>query len=109
MLGQILRPLAAVVPVLAALIRRTDRRLTDRLKAASALDAARAVAIETPSALEDWRLRRMLRGGAVRRAPGGLWFLDEAGMAAYRRGRRARALSVVAVVIAATIVIYLVS
>jgi hypothetical protein len=94
----------SVIPsLLAAAILHADRRIFRRLRAAGAEDAARAVPLAAPHALARWRLARLVSGGAIKVAGAGeppRYYVDEAGVALYRRSRRYRALVMVGVVAA---------
>ena len=87
----------AILPALvAAAILRTDRRLVQTLRSASALSAAGAIVLAPRNTLHRWRLRRLAQVGAVHvgTTPGSI-YLDESGWHAYRSMRRRRLLLVV--------------
>ena len=105
-----LRAIAQLAPALAILVavalRRAERRLVARLRAAGATSAERAIALEPLRAVSAFRLRRMARRGAVRRAAAGHYYLDEPGYAAYRQARRRRAMAVIGAALAAALAVY---
>ena len=74
--------------------RRTMRRLVHRLRRADATAPDRACRLDGLSWLQARRLRRLLAVGAVREVSPGMFYLDEAGLAAWRRGRLRRVLAV---------------
>lgn len=89
----VLRALAPVVLFFAALTVGTDRRLVRTLRAAGALDAARAIPLSPRSPLGRWRLHRLIGRGAVHEV-GARFFLDETAFAAYRSARRRTVLTI---------------
>jgi hypothetical protein len=76
--------------VLAAKIRREERRLVDWYRARGGLDSDRAVSVHPEGAVADWVHQRLIRAGAIRFA-GERYYLDEDAYAAFRRRRRQRA------------------
>lgn len=95
----VLSGVGAFPAVMAALILATDRKIVGRLRAAGATSPTHAVAFDPPGLVGRARLRRMLSTGAVREAGTG-YYLDETGYVRWRSGRRKRALSLLAIMVA---------
>ena len=74
--------------------RRTVRRLVHRLRRAGATTPDQACRLDGLSWLQARRLRRLLAAGAVREASPGMYYLNEVGLGAWRRGRLRRVLAV---------------
>ena len=91
-----LQGIAILPAIVAAAILRTDRRLVQTLRSASALSAAGAIVLAPRNTLHRWRLSRLSQVGAVHvgTTPGSV-YLDESGWRAYRAKRRRRLLLVV--------------
>lgn len=106
-LVEVLQVVAPLIAILAALSRRAERRLVERLRGGSALTAATAIAFAPAGRLERWRLGRLARAGAVRDAGPGTAYLDEDSYQVYRRTRRRRALVVLAAVLALVAALFL--
>ena len=88
----ILSPVVAQLPLfVAVLIARTDRKIVRSLRAAQAIDPARAVSFTPPGRIGRKRLDRMVRAGAVGAAGAGLYYLDEARYTEWRSARHRRA------------------
>lgn len=85
--------------LLATLILRTDRKILRRLREAAATDPQRAIQIERGGVIWNWRLDRLNDFGALGQALPGWYYLDEARWNAYRRKRRGRMLTVLAVLL----------
>jgi hypothetical protein len=90
-----LQPLAALGPLIAAVIVRTDRRIQRDLLRVQAVSPDRAAAIDTRSPLVRWRLSRLTGGGAVHAVESARYYWDEAGWQQYRQRRRQRAFSII--------------
>jgi hypothetical protein len=91
-------PLVGQFPtILAALILATDRKIVRRLRAAGAINAARAIEFDPPGPIGRGRLRRMLLVGAVRETDANRYYLDENNFRAWRVVRRKRALAILAI------------
>src|SRR5258706_15438970 len=80
---QLLLPFGVMI---AAAIKRTDRKLLARLRDARATTPDRALSLEELSGLAARRLRRLTDGGAVMATPDGRYFLDEGGWSFVRGG-----------------------
>lgn len=74
-----------------------DRRIIRRLQRHGALDPASAVPLSLGWPMSRFRLRRLRNAGAVVPVDPGRFYLDAAGYRNYRRQRRRRALTVLAV------------
>ena len=96
-------------PAAAIAILRTDRRILRKLRNAGATEPAHAVTFGDPHALLAWRLRRLLDAGAVAMSAPGSYVIVESGWRAYRARRRRRILTVLAIVIPAFLVFWMVS
>jgi hypothetical protein len=96
-LPQIIAPLAGV---LAALLVATDRRIERSLREAGAITPERAASVPRPTPLTAVRLRRLTGVGAIRMT-GDRYYIDADGWRRWRATRRFRALTVMAVILAA--------
>lgn len=94
---EILRVVASVGWVLAVALLATERRLIRRLRRAAAVSPATAVRLPVRSPITRFRLARLRRAEAVVAAGPERFYLDAAGYGRYRRARRRRALTVLAV------------
>ena len=96
---------AAMIPTLlplfiAIVIRRTEERIYRQLAEAGAFTAESAVQWSARRSLESRRIQHLIRGGAVRPAANGHYYLDAEGWNKYQSNRRRRALFVVSVLVA---------
>jgi hypothetical protein len=98
---EILRVIAAMAWVVAIAMLASERRIVRTLRRADATDPGRAAALASLTPVSRFRLRRLMRGGAVVAAAPGRFYLDPAGFARYRRSRRRRALIVLGVALPA--------
>jgi hypothetical protein len=89
-----LRLLGPFLAALAAVLLATDRRLLRMLVRAEAEDARSAIPISARNPLIRWRLRRLVKGGAIRRAPGDRFHIDTEGLRLFRLSRRKKVLMV---------------
>jgi hypothetical protein len=96
----LLRVLAFVPMVVAARIRREERRLVDWFRARGAFDAQRAVTVNAGGRISGFVHRRLEGAGAIRSA-GNRFYFDEESYAAFRARRRKRAFVVLTLVIIA--------
>ena len=96
----LLRALAFVPMVIAARIRREERRLVDRFRARGAFDQERAVTVNAGGAISGFVHRRLEGVGAIRPA-GNRFYFDEDSYAGFRARRRKRAFVVVTLVVIA--------
>ena len=99
----LLRPLMFLPMLLAARIRRVERRTIGRLTDAGADRAERAILLETGGPIERFVHGRLERAGALQPAGNDRYYLYPAGYERFRGRRRMRALillSVLAAVIA---------
>jgi hypothetical protein len=103
---EILRVVATLAWVILIAMLASERRIVRRLRRADATapETAAALAVRTP--LSRFRLRQLIRGGAVVAAASDRFYLDADGFARYRQGRRRRALIVLAVGLPAVAVIW---
>jgi hypothetical protein len=81
------------------------RRIVRRLRNANATEAARACPIPDGRLLVSWRLRRLVAAGALATHAPGAYYLVESGWCAWRARRRRRALTIVGIVILATLLV----
>lgn len=94
---ELLRIATTVVWVVVIALVASERRILRTLRRADATGPERAAAIAARTPLYRFRLRRLVRGGAVVDAGAGRFYLDPEGFARYRRRRRRRALIILAV------------
>jgi len=94
--------LSAILMVIAAAMRGTDRKLVRRLRAAGATAPAGATPLPDLHGLASWRLERLMGWGVIRRVEDGRYFLDEAGF----RNRRKKILLRVLPAIGLVLVLY---
>ena len=92
---------AATGAIVAAAIRRAERRVAERLQESGTTSFAKARSLSGLRRMEDKRLRRMLAAGAVREASPGTYYLDETALAAYKQRRRGHVLVVLGAVLLA--------
>ena len=92
------RALSIVPIVIAAKVRREERRLVDWFRARGALDENRAVTVNTGGASRGFVHRRLERAGAIRHA-GNRFYFDEESYAGFRARRRRRAFVVATLVV----------
>jgi hypothetical protein len=97
MLG-LLRALSIVPIVIAANVRREERRLVDWFRARGAFDQERAVTVNAGGAIGGF-VRRRLEGAGVIRAAGNGFYFDEDSYAGFRTRRRKRAFVVATLVV----------
>ena len=94
----LLRPLSFVPIVIAAKLRREERRLVDWFRARGALDRERSVTVNAGGSISSFVHRRLEGAGAIR-AAGDRYYFDEASYAGFRARRRRRAFVVATVVV----------
>jgi hypothetical protein len=95
----LLRSIIVLSPLFGAAIRRADRRIENELRHVQATSPDRAIALSLRSPISRWRLGRLNRGGVVHAVGAGRYYWDERAWVEYRRVRRRRALTVVAVLL----------
>lgn len=88
---------ALAVILIAAAVRRTERRIIEELEAAGAVTPEQAIALRLDSWLRKSLFRRLLNGGAVGETQEMKQYLDVVGLAAYHSRRRKRAFVVLAI------------
>jgi hypothetical protein len=98
-MAELLRALAFLPLLLAAKIRREERRLLERLRQAKALAASSAITLEEPGTIGGWVRHRLLRNRVLGESAGDRYYLIESGYDAFRRRRRQRALVAFALLI----------
>jgi hypothetical protein len=98
--------LGAIIMVIAAAMRGTDRKLVRRLRSQGATAPAGAAPLPDLHALASWRLERLMGWGVIRRVEDDRYFLDEAGFRARRKKILLRVLPAIGLVL---LVYYLVS
>jgi len=94
---QILEVLIVLLGVLARVPARAERSLLRTLRRAHATAPESAVAVPLGNPLKDWKIRRLMKFGAIQATAGGLLYLDESVWQLYRQHRRRRALPILAV------------
>ena len=99
----VLQIIGALVPILAAVLLKTDRRIVRRLLDVGATSPQRAVMLRVPGPIGLMRLRRLTGAGAIVETAPGYYFLAEPEWDAYRTRRRLRALAIVAIVVPAVL------
>ncbi len=92
---------SALPTLVSALVVRADAKLVAALDGARAHSEATAIPLSPTSRVARSRLAKLEAVGAVRQQPAGRFYLHQASWAAFRRRRRFRALSIVAVGVAA--------
>jgi hypothetical protein len=85
-----LRLLGPFLVAVAALMIASDRRLLRILGRAEAEDPRSAVPLNFRNPIVRWRLKRLVRGGAIGRAPGDRFYIDTEGLRLFRMSRRRR-------------------
>jgi hypothetical protein len=95
--SELLRLVSAVGWLVAVAMLATERRIIRGLHRAAAASPASAVPVRTWSPIARFRLARLRSAGAVVAADGDRFYLEPEGYARYRRARRRRALTVLAV------------
>jgi hypothetical protein len=93
---QLLSPLFIM---LAAIMRRVERRLIARMRESGATSPERAQTLDL-SRFAAFRLRRLTAGGAIVALADGRYYFSEPGWRSYRAARKRRALAIVGVVLA---------
>jgi hypothetical protein len=97
----------AFVPlVLAAAIRRSERRAITRLEEAGANTAERAILLETRGPLSSFTHHRLERAGVLKAAGNDRYYLNGAAYEAFRTRRRTRALVVVTLLLIGIAMLY---
>jgi hypothetical protein len=89
-------------------VKIAEKRLVARLREAKATVAQRAIPLDDLRWIQQRRLKRLARAGAVHEAGEGRWYLDEpvyAEFVAWRR--RMAAIAVVAAILAGLVVYFL--
>ena len=96
----LLRLLAFLPMLLAAYLRRVERRTIGRLQEAGADRAERAILLDTGGPIERFVHRRLERAGALHPAGNDRYYLYPAGYERFRGRRRVRALIVLSLLAA---------
>lgn len=99
--------ISPLVVMLAAVMKRAERRVLRQLRDSEAHSPESAQPLEPMAGLGQLRLSRLIDGGAVIATPDGRYYLDEDGWEHYRSERRRRAFAAVAAVLMAGVVVYL--
>ena len=97
--SEILRLTAGVLWLAVFSLIAAERRIVRRLRRSGAVDSASAASLSAWSPLIRLRLAWLLRSGAVVGTAAGRYYLDDEGFARYRRRRKHRALTVLAVML----------
>jgi hypothetical protein len=106
LLHPILRSLGVFGPLIAAVIRRADRRIQEELRHGQATSPDRAVTLAQRSPIGRWRLSRLMRAGVVRTVATDRYYWEESAWPLYRRARRRRALSVLSLLLIAIAILW---
>src|SRR5262245_26257091 len=93
-----IRVLAFVPMLIAAKVRREERRLVEWFRERGAFDEERAVAISAGGGITGFVQRRLERAGVIRPAAR-RYFFDEERYAAFRSRRRMRAFVVLTILV----------
>jgi DNA-binding transcriptional regulator of glucitol operon len=101
----ILQTIGVLVPIVAALMLRTDRRIVRQLQDAGATSPQRAQQIRVRSPFAPMRLRRLSGAGAVVETAPGYYYLAADEWQAFRALRRKRALVVLAIAVPAVLLL----
>ena len=104
-----LEPLRLIAPafaLFAASIVATDRRLVRKLRRLNAVSPESAVPFNSARPMRRWRLSRLASAAVVHFTEDGGTYLDLSAWQSYRRRRRIRALSAVALSIAVFAVLW---
>lgn len=88
------RAMSAASAVVVAAARRSERRIVTALRAAGALSAEHAAALQTAHNLQGRILARLVRSGCIIQTENNLYWLYEAAYAQHRDRRRGRILLV---------------
>ena len=101
------RFVAFVPMVIAARIRRVERRTIERLRDAGADRPERAILLEPGGPIERFVYRRLERAAALKPAAGGRYYLYAAGYDGFRGRRRRRAALVLGAAAVVFVALYL--
>jgi hypothetical protein len=101
----VLRAFSLLPMLFAVLILRTDRRIVGELRQAKAISTNSAIPLHAPPVVGSWRLRRLADAGAICLVAPNVFYLDEAGYAAFRKNRRRRALLVLGVLLPSILIL----
>jgi hypothetical protein len=104
---QVFRAFAFVPAVLAARLRRIERRTIARLKDAGANLAERGILLEEGGPLTQFVYRRLAAAGVLIPAGNDRYYLDEAAYDAFRGRRRRRALIVLGVLLVVLLMLFM--
>lgn len=97
--SEILRLTGGLLWLAAFSLVASERRIVRRLRRSRAVDSASAASLSVWSPLIRLRLAWLLRSGAVVGTATGRYYLDDEAFARYRRRRKRRALTVLAVML----------
>lgn len=98
----VLQLIGALGYLAVAVMVATDRKIVKMLRRAEATSSERAIPISVRSPLGPWRLRRLVSANAVVRTTSDRYYLVEDAYRELRSRRRRRALTIVAVLIPAS-------
>lgn len=104
--AEILQLTGTIASILAGAMVATDRRLIRRLRGADAVSPETAIPIPARWLLVRLRLARLRGSGAVVESGSDRFYLDVAGYEAYRRARRRRAITLLAVLLPLILVVW---
>jgi hypothetical protein len=104
---QVLRVVAVLAMIVAALLRRQERRTIARLTDAGADIRERAVTLERTGSLGHLVHRRLEHAQVLVAAGNDRYYLDPSAYAAFRQRRRRRALLVLALIAMVIVLLYL--
>ena len=104
-----LQVLAAVLTIVAGLLRRAESRVVSILESASATSSTESISLPPMNRLERWQIDRLKSYGAVVGVGNDLFFLDSSTYKSFRAGRRRRIAVGVPVLLATILVLWWVS
>jgi hypothetical protein len=90
---------ATLLAAVAAVFRIGLRRVETSLRRRGATSGDRAMTLATDRPTVRFAVRRLAAAGAIRTAPDGRYYVDEAGWQRWRERRRRRALTAVTVIL----------
>jgi hypothetical protein len=102
----LLRALSFLPLLLAAKIRREERRLIEHLRQGAALAANSAITLDEPGAIGAWVRHRLLRSRVLGANGADRYYLIESSYSAFRRRRRQRALVAIALLIIGILIMF---
>jgi hypothetical protein len=105
-LNPLLRSIIVFSPLVAAAVRRADRRIENELRHGQAMSPDRAITLSGRSPIGRWRLSRLTSAGVVHAVDAARYYWDENAWVEYRRARRRRAFTIVGVLLVAIVLLW---